>query len=368
MRQIAMIGAMVLAGHAIAQPPIRQIASRETLAQFKSMLPRVDDAEIQAVFDSDQTLWYDEQSMPLAYQMDSQSDGVMRVHWVRNNIGPRGSDPFGNANLEWPWFDPHAGPTSSRRVKSFKGIWIPSVGGYRQPVKVFSSVVRGVSSAGNSRFRDRHARHGLSWIFPPGTRIVEVVLNQVAGRDVAFKVLLMRRERDRWFRRAARPFPTIAEYEKVFGPTQLSYKRMSVRDDHPNRVFTESRTVAELPIVPADKVYRALKTIAFKPSLETMFAEGVVAPTTRYTEQAYPAGYLGAFFGPDQESCTNCHRDVGNHASNFEAARDWYGVVRGSDEVFSFHPFEPRSLSPDGHPRPVELRRSFVDQGIVVRR
>jgi hypothetical protein len=49
----------------------------------------------------------------------------------------------------------------------------------------------------------------------------------------------------------------------------------------------------------------------------------------------------------------------------FEPRRDWYGRIRGSDGIFSFHPFAPESISHNGSGLPVRLNPRLVEAGIV---
>ena len=50
-----------------------------------------------------------------------------------------------------------------------------------------------------------------------------------------------------------------------------------------------------------------------------------------------------------------------------EAGRDWYGRIRGSDGIFSFHPFDPNSISGNGYPAPVRMRDELVSSGVIER-
>jgi hypothetical protein len=63
----------------------------------------------------------------------------------------------------------------------------------------------------------------------------------------------------------------------------------------------------------------------------------------------------------------NCHDDTLKPARSFDAPRGWYGRVRGSDGIFSFHPIEPSSISRNGSPVQVRIRQSLVRAGMVER-
>jgi hypothetical protein len=64
-------------------------------------------------------------------------------------------------------------------------------------------------------------------------------------------------------------------------------------------------------------------------------------------------------------SCAKCHESTLKHVDEFDTPRQWYGRVRGSDRIFTFHPIEPASISTNGAPRQVRLRQAFVDSGLV---
>ncbi len=53
------------------------------------------------------------------------------------------------------------------------------------------------------------------------------------------------------------------------------------------------------------------------------------------------------------------------HVSEFEMARDWYGRVRGADNIISFHIFEPSSISYNGQNARVTLRQMLVRAGLL---
>ncbi|MCA9108065.1 MAG: hypothetical protein KDA83_21840, partial [Planctomycetales bacterium] len=51
--------------------------------------------------------------------------------------------------------------------------------------------------------------------------------------------------------------------------------------------------------------------------------------------------------------------------SVFQPRRDWYGDIRGSDGIFSFHPFDRTAISGNGQSTRVSLRADFVEAGIL---
>lgn len=49
----------------------------------------------------------------------------------------------------------------------------------------------------------------------------------------------------------------------------------------------------------------------------------------------------------------------------FSSGRQWYGRVRGADQIFSFHPFALESIADNGASLPVRMRRELTDAGII---
>ncbi len=48
------------------------------------------------------------------------------------------------------------------------------------------------------------------------------------------------------------------------------------------------------------------------------------------------------------DNCIQCHEDVGRHAFTITREREWYGYVRGSDGIFTLHPFDGHAVH-NGH-------------------
>jgi hypothetical protein len=53
--------------------------------------------------------------------------------------------------------------------------------------------------------------------------------------------------------------------------------------------------------------------------------------------------------------------------NEFEFGRDGYGRIRGSDGIFSVHPFDPSSISYNGYGAPVTMNGRLVAAGLVER-
>src|SRR5690606_26322986 len=89
------------------------------------------------------------------------------------------------------------------------------------------------------------------------------------------------------------------------------------------------------------------------------------APTTQASFHIVPRNYDAGFIAVDQDSCSRCHNSVNRHVDEFDSRRDWYGRVRGSDQIFSFHPFEPGSISYNGFSSTPRMRHALVRAGLL---
>lgn len=89
-----------------------------------------------------------------------------------------------------------------------------------------------------------------------------------------------------------------------------------------------------------------------------------------------PPLYAGPFLAKNKVDCRNCHQHTGMSARSFDQGRGWYGVVRGFDEILSWHPFTPSYYV--GNVRPAvgndpntnwipPMREEWIAAGIVAR-
>ena len=136
---------------------IGQLVSPEVETKYRSLVPSVENREVQEILKSGKLLFYDHHVMPGAYQdWDSQLPGV---HSVDFNVSANKNEPHGNANKEFPWSGP-AGLYYSPGVESFKIVYCPP----GSPEIVWY------------RFRFPGDRHdGIAWTFPRGAIVFEVM-------------------------------------------------------------------------------------------------------------------------------------------------------------------------------------------------
>lgn len=93
-------------------------------------------------------------------------------------------------------------------------------------------------------------------------------------------------------------------------------------------IFPEGATIVE-------RLYNGSEGEPFELRRRTKSSGTWVTDVTSLNGSA-PAGYK------QPSNCTQCHDDVGKHASVLENKNnvEWFGTVRGSDGIFSFHPFK----------------------------
>ena len=299
-------------------------------------------------------MWYSQKTMPKVYQQDANLNRQTGLVDVFYKIGP---DPFGygNANREWPWSDPNTLPDNDPNVVNRVGLLLPG-----KPVVVYLSTRKLMDFS-------RPTVTVYAWKFPVGTDVFEVVYNKVDGKFAPFKLLrATKNHAGGWDRKAYRPFPSAAEYAEAVGePVRIeSFRAGRLSNRHPAKKTFTGREVALAPLPPS-RVYKLLMNTPFKECLGKDFYKGAFAPTSNHPGQIVPRGYVGGYFSGKQEDCQQCHRDTLTHASLHEPGRDWYGFVRGSDEVFSFNPFSYASVGKSGEGPPPALNPTLVSRGVV---
>ncbi|HEY4308383.1 MAG TPA: hypothetical protein VGN12_02925 [Pirellulales bacterium] len=345
--------------------------------RLRDYLPKVADPEVQAIFEDPQLIVYTDREMPKAYQFwNGQMPGVHRASY---NISANGSEPFGNGNREFPWGAP-AGTHRAKNVWSFRFLRLPR----DEEGKIHPVVWYHTRQVGDGQ-------KGYGWRFPAGAVVGEVLMMRgTDGRDYCFEVRVRFREVDDWAVDVFRPFPRSEdladrikelrpEWEKaenlksavslLTSATNLPERKLV--DSHPRKSFQQSMGVYVLPSLEDDQLVRELLTeTTFKSALGNPWSEGAngpvaAAPTTEASFHIVPAKYDAGFVEVDRASCMRCHQTVNQPVSKFEAGRDWYGRIRGSDGIFSFHPFDPNSISGNGYPVPVRMRSELVSAGVI---
>ncbi len=386
---LAVIGTAFLVNSAVAVPdddpaqvgkpePFR-LMTKERDQAFRKLMPKVDDPNLQEKFADPRLILYTDREMPRAYQ--DWSTMLPGIHSPSYNISANGSEPFGNGNREFPWSTP-AGTHRSTRVSSFKFLWLPETeDGRVAPVVWYRTRLPGDNSA------------GYAWLFPVGTLVGEVLyMTGPDGRGYTFEVRVRNREEGEWGVDVFRPFPESADLANAIKErrpewadnaelvslvehleSKTAMPKQTLRDSQPGRaVFRQQMGVDSLPPMDDALAAELLTSTEFESVLADYWRTdeaGLVtfAPTTDDEFHIVPRNYDGGFIQPERESCLRCHETVAANVRDFDFSRDWYGRVRGSDGIFSFHPFSPSSISSNGYGSSVSMRDSMERAGVLER-
>lgn len=358
-----------------------ELVSPQREAQLRSYFPATKDGTLHELTSDPGLILYDESSMPPAYQ---KWDGALHgVHSPRYNIRGAEGDPHGNANVEFPWGRP-AGTHRVAGVTSFRFIQLPKArNGSRWPIVYWREQLP----------RDEQA--GFCWEFPVGAVVGEVLCQRGPdGRDRTFEVRTRTRTAKDWQPAVYRPFlspeelaAAIRELRPQRGPklehavARIEAGKLEpfrLADTQPLRaVFRQSSGRDVLPALGDDKLVAELLRRDFKDvhgsPWRTAGKLTAHAPATEAPWHIVPAGYDGCAVEVSVRSCQRCHDTTQRHAEEFAENRgvarypyrDWYARVRGSGGIFSFHPFNPASISYNGSSRPVAINARLVNAGVI---
>ena len=154
----------------------------------------------------------------------------------------------------------------------------------------------------------------------------------------------------------------------------LDMKARTLADKQPaKRTFSQTMGVDSLPELKDQKlVSQLLSGTEFHSTLGEVWRQSpsgvkTYAPTTETGFSIVPAKYDAGFVQVDRTSCMRCHDSVAKSVREFNPGRDWYGHIRGSDGIFSFHPFAPESVSDNGIGRSVKMRGELEKTGVIAK-
>jgi hypothetical protein len=85
--------------------------------------------------------------------------------------------------------------------------------------------------------------------------------------------------------------------------------------------------------------------------INARFRPSKLVVTTIESNNIVPQNYLGNI-----TNCVACHNQTLKHSRQIDPIREWYGNVRGSDQIFSFNIFSDESVSNNGIPNPLQFR------------
>ena len=390
------------------------------LAAIKRILPAIENAKLNKILQDPTMNWYDLKTMPPAFQFQP-GNGYLPTYFyhANNNFSgdpsdaPLGNGRGGNANCEFPWNQTPGGGHRSPFIDSFKGMWLPKkANGRPYPVVWFRDALPGRGGGGslvprlpfgrrdrNGFLIHRNYENGYRWCFPVGTVFVEALTTRDSkGYTYVFEIRFRIREFDEWQIDLFRPYPTAKGYAKALKSTfpkwksdsnlssaikhleaDISMKQVTLVDSRhrTKNAFNVKSGFDDIPNIGNGaeherRVNLMLTKTVFKTAHGEVWRQGTnsldcYAPTnTRREHNIFPHGYDGTFVGSDAQSCMKCHEGANQHATVFEVPRGWYGRVRGSDGILSWHPIAPSSVQSFGSAaRAVRFRQLYVNQGII---
>jgi hypothetical protein len=369
-RTLLIVCALLLSSAPVLQaqtkPRLRLVSDRAH-ALYLTFWPRSADPWLNDLKTKD-IIFYNDEVMPPAYQ---DWDGALQgAHSPSYNISAVRGEPIGNANREFPWGSP-AGLHDSPNFKAFRFLHVPE----------------GKSIIWWRERLPRDAGRSYVWQYPAGTTFGEILMvTDPEGYDWTFELRTRTRTDRGWTMNAFRPFTTQAELatrikqlvpnwgdrpELVKLVTGQAEREANYRlkNDHELITFDATALSTHLPAIDHELVRKLLDT-PFKSALGQEWKKGedgteAFAPTTEADFHIIPRNYKGGFVEVSSASCMRCHDSTLKHARDFQAFRDWYGRVRGSDNIFSFHIFEPGSISYNGFGREPSLRADLVTSGLL---
>lgn len=376
---LCLIPHLALAAEAAPAAPFK-LVSAEKESRLRKLLPRVADSAMQALLDDDRLMLYTEEEMPRCHQdWDGSLPGIHSPYY---NISADDGERFGNGNREFPWGHP-AGTHRTNSLYTFRFLSLPiDEQGRPRPVVYYRKQLRGDTAP------------GYAWMYPAGTVFGEVLcLKNSSGSAAAFEIRVRKRNQVAWDVDVFRPFPTaesLAERIQELRPDWEKSKTLTklvshltverplavarLVNNHPGgRVIDQTMGVDSLPPVNDEKlVLELLTSTPFVSAHGEIWRKGTnatftAAPTTTAKFHVVPAGYDAGFIEVDQHSCMRCHESANQHVRNFDFGRDWYGRVRGSDGIFSWHPFDPSSISSNGFGNTPRIRPALLSGGVLTR-
>jgi len=282
------------------------------------VFPILDNEDMNAIINHPtQTHWYD---LPRAHQKGTRvpqkpaiSGGLLSSYY---NIA--GSlDRFGNGNREFPWDKPGGLLSSENSGKGKRFIYLP------KPVVWYK--------------KDTLVR----WIFPPGTIVGEsLVLRTGDGQELPYQVRIREKVGNHWIFSVFQPFDSVESLSMALERSIVVNIEAHVVSGTKFKDFVE--ILPEIPETP-----KLLTTTVFKES-----SVGFVwTPDTKSDLCIVPKNNMMFI---TNTSCVICHKNTSLHVDHFPPlSRDWYGHIRGDDQIFSWYPFNPSCISYNGFSLPI---------------
>lgn len=273
--------------------------------------------------------------------------------------------PDFHANSNFPWettvglnttFKEHKqkGTVSPYRTVNF--INLPEKNGVMMPILILSE-------------------YPIKWIYPPGTTVGEIIY--VVHKDKRYVQEIRTRTKSddsyEWTPGLYRPIKDRKEYERLTGLYNYTtfHKHFYFRNPQEDEVFKMEGIVERLPDLPEDKVVELLS----RPFQAIDVDKGVWSPASDSEFNILPKDYcLDLLKSVDSFTCAGCHRQTQISVRNLTPKDPdvvktplKIGNIRGSDAVFTWHPFDPKTVraSEKDADLQIALRKYDYDNKII---
>lgn len=355
--------------------------------EIKLILPETSDAKLNRILSSADMFYYNTDIIKKAHQdWEGATQGILDS---RYNISASKNELYGNANIEFPWGTP-AGMHLNKNSGSYKFIYLPRDKNNKLlPIvyfkgEIYSYGVRTLKDGSLAQRNDLVNTNGWSWMFPNGAIVGEILFITHEKNKYIFEIRTRTRQIDKWVSNVYRPFPTSADLlnalkqqpqsaDVVALSEHLKTKELSkpvmVADTQPDReVFRQMKSEDYLPPLNDIIVIKLLRSTTFSSALGTTWrGSGEYAPhapTTNSEFHIVPKDYKGGHIEVSSKSCMRCHSGTNLHVDEFDVRRDWYGRVRGSDGIFSFHIFDNDDIK-FKNVKDFRFNKKLIDAGII---
>lgn len=308
-------------------------------------------------------IFFSDEEIGRIYQQDEK---VVDAFYNISAFGPRGYaylrgegplEPHGNANIEFPWGTP-AGLHRSK-IKKYGVLALPSsIEYWKEPV-----------------FRPVHPQYtnNYRWRYPEGTIVAEVLIHPETGKP--FDLRTRTKVSGKWQPNAYRPIITRDQYDlevrRLGGnPGKRDITIMHLQNPHEKEFFNQTAAIDKLGKQPKeiiDALFDLPLTSARGKAWVVHKGYEGYAPTTDEDYHIIPKKADHGFVEIAQKSCMRCHSDTMKDASALQSPREWYGRVRGDDNIISFHIFDGAAIGKAVMAEP-KIRQDLITRGLIKRR
>lgn len=331
-------------------------------------LPKTTSPELQRIYNSKSTIFYKLPQVwqhyipPSTVEVNNITLGTKSLHTTKpvHAVYFSSWQPAWHANHNFPW-ETTAGLNSIHKqtdnpYRTINFINLPEEDGKPVPILILNE-------------------YPIKWIYPPGTTVGEVLYVIHEGKRYVQEIRTRTKGEDSyyWEPNLYRPIESREEFEKVTGIRDYipAKKYFHFRNPQETEVFMMEGLVERLPEIPEEQVKKIL-SMPFK-ALET--DKEVWSPASDQEFSILPKDYcISLLKSVDAATCANCHRQTQISVRNLTPKDpdvlkypNKAGNIRGSDAVFTWHPFSNKSVrTNDKDNKEPTVRDYDLDNGFIM--